>query len=219
MTKRLIIVGGGGFAREAYTWASDCAAAGRVPPVAGYLDDAGDVLAHAERYAMPYLGTIDGFDVGAGDRFLLALGSPHTKRIVRERLLVRGATFPTVIHPTCIITPTCTIEEGAFLCVGCIIAPDSTVGAFVTMNTGSGTGHDATVGAFSVLASRVAIGGEARIEEDVSIGSGVEVLPRIRIGRGATIGPGSVLYRSVPAGATMYAPAAKRLRTAAGEGK
>ncbi len=215
MDGRLIIVGGGGFAREAFTWANDCAAAGQVPPIAGYLDDAGDVLAHRDRYAMPYLGSIDAFDVRSGDCFAMALGSPRVKRIVHARLKVRGAVFPRIIHPTCIITPTCTIEEGAFLCVGCIIAPDSRVGAFVTMNTGSGTGHDATIGAFSVLASRVAIGGGAEIGEDCSIGSGVEVLPRIRIGRGATIGPGSVLYRSVPAGATMYAPAAKRLRTRA----
>jgi sugar O-acyltransferase (sialic acid O-acetyltransferase NeuD family) len=212
MNGRTIIVGGGGFAREVFTWVSDCVAAGQMPAIAGYLDDAGDVLAHRERYRLPYLGTIDGFDVRPGDQFAMALGSSRVKRIVQARLSVRGAHFPRIIHPTCIITPTCTIEEGAFLCVGCIIAPDSTVGAFVTMNTGSGTGHDATVGAFSVLASRVAIGGEARIGEDVAIGSGVVVLPRISIGNGATIGPGSVLYRSVPAGATMYAPAAKRLR-------
>jgi sugar O-acyltransferase (sialic acid O-acetyltransferase NeuD family) len=212
MNGRTMIVGGGGFAREVFTWVSDCVAAGQVPPIAGYLDDAGDVLAYRERYAMPYLGSIDSFDVRPDDQFVMALGSPGVKRAVHARLSVRGAQFPRIIHPTCIITPTCTIEEGVFLCVGCIIAPDSIVEAFVTMNTGSGTGHDAVVGAFSVLASRVAIGGFARIGEDVSIGSGVEVLPRIKIGRGATIGPGSVLYRSVPAGATVFAPPAKQLR-------
>lgn len=212
MAGRLIIVGGGGFAREVFTWASDCVAAGQAPPIAGYLDDAGAVLAYPERYALPFLGTIDSFTMMAGDQFVMALGSPATKRQVHARLAVRGAVFPRLIHPTCIITPTCTIEEGAFLCVGCIIAPDSTVERFVTMNTGSGTGHDARVGAFSVLASRVAIGGFAQIGEDASIGSGVEVLPQVKIGRGATIGPGCVLYRSVPAGATMYAAPAKRLR-------
>jgi len=37
-------------------------------------------------------------------------------------------------------------------------------------------------------------------------------VPKIKIGDGATIGAGSIVYRSVPAGATMYAAPAKRLK-------
>lgn len=212
MDGRTIIVGGGGFAREVYVWVNDCVRAGALASIGGYLDDEGAVLAFPERYPMPYLGRIDDFLPQPGDEIVMALGSPKAKRAVHARLSARGGVFARVIHPTCIITPTSTIEEGVFLCPGCIIGVDSTVEAFVTMNTGSGTGHDSRVGAFSVLASRVAISGFAIIGEDVSIGSGVEVLPKIKIGRGATIGPGSVLYRSVPEGATVFAPPAKQLR-------
>jgi serine acetyltransferase len=44
------------------------------------------------------------------------------------------------------------------------------------------------------------------------IGSNAVLVPRIKIGNGATIGAGSVIYRSVPAGATMFAPPAKMLK-------
>lgn len=212
MDGRLIIVGGGGFAREVFVWVTACAEAGTLPAIGGYVDDAGDVLAHKERYAMPWLGGIDDVAIGAGDRFVMAIGSPKAKRAIHARLRARGARFATVIHPSCIVAPTATIGEGVFLCPGCIIAPDSVVEPFVMMNTGSGTAHDSRVGEFTVFASSVILGGYADIGEDVSIGSHVVVLPKVRIGRGATIGPGSVLYRSVPEGATVFAPPAKQLR-------
>jgi len=212
MDGRTIIVGGGGFARELYFWLRDCADAGRLPPLAGYLDDAGDVLHNRAAYDMAFLGSVADVAPRTGDRFVLAIGSPTTKRRLVERLGPRGAVFPTVIHPTCTVTGTASIDEGAVLCPGCILGPDSAVERFVTMNTGSGTGHDSSVGEYSVLASRVAISGHARIEPDVSIGSGVVLLPNVKIGRGALIGPGCVVYRSVKPGTTLYTPLPKSMR-------
>lgn len=209
---RTIIVGGGGFARELYFWLRDCAATGALPPLAGYLDDAGDVLHNRAAYEMDYLGSIAEADVRSGDRFVLAIGSPGTKRAIRERLATRGAVFPTVVHPTCTITATASLAEGVVLCPGCILGPDSRLERFVTFNTGSGTGHDSSVGEFSVLASRVAISGHVRVEPDVSIGSGVVLLPNITVGRGALIGPGTVVYRSVKPGTTVYLPPPKQMR-------
>ena len=212
MAGRTIIIGGGGFARELYFWLRDCADAGRLPPVAGYLDDAGDVLHNRGAYDMAYLGSIGDIDIRDGDRFVLAIGSPATKRRVVERLAPRGAVFPVVIHPTCTVTGTAAIGEGSVLCPGCILGADSALERFVTLNTGSGTGHDSSVGEFSVLASRVAISGYVRIEADVSVGSGVVFLPNVKVGRGALIGPGCVVYRSVKPGVTLYTPLPKTLR-------
>ena len=212
MAGRTIIVGGGGFARELYHWASDCASAGTIPPIGGYVDDAGDVLFNRAAYAMPYLGTIDQVVIAPDDRFVLAIGSPRTKRILQARIAERGGRFATLVHPSCLITPTATVEEGALLCPGCIIGVDSTIERFATLNTGSGTGHDARVGAFAVLASRVAISGYAIVGEDASVGSGVVLLPNVKVGAGALVGPGCILYRSVPAGVTVFAPPAKQLR-------
>lgn len=212
MNGRTIIVGGGGFARELYFWLRDCADAGRLPPLAGYLDDAGDVLENRAAYDMAYLGSVEEVAPRDGDRFVLAIGSPGTKRRLVEKLAPRGAMFPTVIHPTCTVTGTAAIGEGSLLCPGCIMGPDSTLERFVTFNTGSGTGHDSSVGEFSVLASRVAISGYVRIEADVGVGSGVVLLPNVRVGRGAVIGPGCVVYRSVKPGMTLYTPLPKQMR-------
>ncbi|RYF23023.1 MAG: acetyltransferase [Oxalobacteraceae bacterium] len=212
MNGRTIIVGGGGFARELYFWLRDCADAGTVPPLVGYLDDAGDVLHNRAAYDMAFLGSVEDVVPREGDRFVLAIGSPATKRRIVDKLASRGAVFPRMIHPTCTVTGTAVVGEGVVLCPGCILGPDSTLERFVTFNTGSGTGHDSSVGEFSVLASRVAISGYVRIEPDVGIGSGVVLLPNVKVGRGAVIGPGCVVYRSVRPGTTLYTPLPKQLR-------
>ena len=209
---RTIIIGGGGFARELFFWLRDCADAGRLPPLAGYLDDAGDVLHNRAAYDMAYLGPVADVAPRDGDRFVLAIGSPATKRRIVEALAPRSAVFPTVIHPTCTVTGTASIGEGVVLCPGCILGPDSSLERFVTFNTGSGTGHDSSVGEFSVLASRVAISGYVRIEADVGIGSGVVLLPNVKVGRGSVIGPNCVVYRSIKPGTTLYTPLPKHLR-------
>ncbi len=212
MTARLILAGGGGFARELYFWSAACVEAGTLPPLAGYLDDGGDVLA-ALGYDIPWLGSVADFVPKADDAILIAVGSPAGKRAVHGKLSVRGGTFPKMIHPLTRVVRTAKVAEGVIFCPGSAAGPDTRLERFVTINTDSGLGHDASVGEFSTLSSRVDLTGYVRIGPDVTIGSGATFMPRVKVGAGATIGAASVVYRSVPAGATMYAAPAKRLKS------
>lgn len=209
--KRIILVGGGGFCRELYFWAAHCKAAGTLPPVEGYVDDSGDTLGPLG-YPLPWLGSIEDFVPRAGDGLVLALGSPSAKRAVHGKLGVRGGAFPKLIHPTARILPTAKLTEGAIFCPGSAAGPDTFVERFVTVNTESGLGHDSRVGEFSTLSSRIDITGGVIVGADVTIGSGAIFVPKVKIGDGATVGAGSVVYRSVPAGATVYAAPAKTLK-------
>lgn len=208
---RIILVGGGGFGRELYFWAADCAAAGTLPPVQGYIDDSGDVLGSLG-YDLPWLGSVEDFVPRPGDGLVLALGSPASKRAVHGKLSVRGGSFPILVHPQTRVVATARLSEGAILCPGSASGPDTVIERFVTINTDSGLGHDAQVGEFSTLSSRVDLTGGVRIGRNVMIGSGAVFVPKVKIGDGATIGAGSVVYRSVPPGATLYAAPAKRLK-------
>lgn len=210
--ERTILVGGGGFCRELYFWVSECHAAGQLLPVGGYLDDAGDTLAGFNYPDMPWLGTVEGYVPTEGDRFVLAVGSPHIKRVLHGVLAKRGAVFPQLIHPTARVLRTAQLGEGTIFCPGSAAGPDSVIERFVTFNAVCGAGHDAQVGEFSTISSAVDITGGVQIGKDVMVGSGVTFLPRVKVGDGATIGAGCVVYRSVPAGATAYTQPAKILR-------
>lgn len=209
---RLILVGGGGFARELLVWARDCEEAGTLPPVEGYIDDAGDQLARLN-YKLPWLGSTDDYVPRSGDQFVLAIGSPKAKRIIHEKLSVRGAVFPRFIHPTARIAPTASIDEGSIFLLMAVAGPETKIGRFVTLNGGSGVGHDGVVGHYTTISSHVDVTGGAKIGQNVVVGSKALLMPGVNVGDGATVGAGCTVYRSVPAGATIYAPPSKLLKT------
>ena len=212
MTGRTILAGGGGFCRELYFWVQECHDAGRLPPIGGYLDDAGPTLASLDYPDMPWLGSVDACRPEAGDQFFIAVGAPATKRKIHGLLEARGARFGQLIHPTSRVLRTAALGEGVIFCPGAAAGPDTVIGRFVTFNAVCGAGHDATVGEFTTVSSNVDITGNVQVGADVMIGSGATFVPGVKIGRGATIGAGAVVYRSVPAGATVFAPAAKMMR-------
>ena len=82
----------------------------------------------------------------------------------------------------------------------------------MTINSYSGIGHDARIGDYTTVSGHVDITGGADIGMGVFIGSTASILPRVRIGDWASVGAGSVVYRTVKPGATVYAPAAKLLK-------
>jgi sugar O-acyltransferase (sialic acid O-acetyltransferase NeuD family) len=208
---RTILVGGGGFCRELLVWGADCVAAGTLPPIGGYIDDTGDQLAKLG-YDLPWLGSITDYFPGPQDNFVLAIGSPAGKRAIHGTLSVRGGSFPKLIHPTARIAPTAQLAEGCIFLLMGVAGPETRIERFVTVNGGSGIGHDGTVGEFTTLSSHVDVTGGAHIGRDAMIGSKALLMPKVRIGDGATVGAGSVVYRSVPAGATVFANPAKVVR-------
>jgi len=209
--ERTIMVGGGGYGRETYDALCDCVDAGSLPPIAGYLDDTGDKLA-GSGHKVQWLGTITDYQPRPNDRFVIAIGTPKGKRIVYEKLAAKGAVFTRAIHPTSRIARTAILEEGVMMGLATVAGPDTFLGRFVYFNAGSGVGHDGRVGEFTQLNANVDITGGAELGPDVMVGTKVIFLPKVKIGAGATIGAGCVIYRSVPAGATMFAPPARMLR-------
>lgn len=208
---RTIFIGGGGFCRELMVWGKDCVEAGTLPPFGGYLDDGGDVLAPLG-YTLPWLGAVPDYQPSPGDNFVLAVGSPGAKRAIHERLRDRGGVFPRFIHPTARIAPTAFIGEGAVLLLLAVAGPESRIGAFVTLNGGSGVGHDGVIGDYTTISSHVDVTGGASIGQDVFVGSKALLMPGVKVGDGAKIGAGSIVYRSVPAGRTVFATPAKMIK-------
>jgi sugar O-acyltransferase (sialic acid O-acetyltransferase NeuD family) len=209
---RLIIVGGGGFGRELLYFAQDCHRAGRMGPVAGYIDDAGPDALVQLGYDLPWLGAIQDFMPGPQDLLVLGIASPATKRRIVDQLKTRGGVFTQLIHPTAITSGRADIGEGVVLCPFAGAGTDTRIGRFATINSYTGLGHDSQVGDFATLSSHVDVTGYAVIGDDVFVGSQAAVLPNVRVGAGAKVGAGATVYRSVSPGATVYVPPAKLLK-------
>ena len=206
--ERTVIVGAGGFGREVLSWALDCHEAGRLPPVGGFIDDQEERMAGFE---VPRLGPISDYAPAPGDRFIVALGKPSSKRRLVEMLSDRGGRFATLIHPTAVVTRSASLGEGVIMTPFTMANPNAVAERFVTIISFSGLGHDSRAGEFTTISSHVDVTGFAQLGKDVFVASGARILPGIEVGDGATIGAGAVVIRRVKPGATVYTEPAKLL--------
>lgn len=200
--QRVLIVGAGGFGREALQWLRDAWP---------FLDDrfAGFLAADSQPAAgldrnLDILSTPDAYQPLPGDGLLLAIGVPEVRRRVAESLLARGAEFLTLVHPTAIVARTATIAAGAILCPYSIVSDRVEVGRFVVMNYHASLGHDAAAGDFSVLSPYATLGGGARIAEDVFLGLHASVGPGQTIGARSRISANSSALASAPADSLIF---------------
>lgn len=210
MTERLILVGGGDFARELINWTYDLVDQGKSIPVTGFLDDNPDAL-KGFQYPVAYLGSIQSYVPQAGDRLLMAVGNPKVKKSLFADLKLRGCTFAALIHPSAVVARTAIFGEGVVVCPQAFVSADAVVGDLCAINGSASVGHDVKLGSYATLSAHVDLTGWVNVDECVFFGSGARVLPKVKIGYGARIGAGAVVMRSVPTDAVVYAPPAKRL--------
>ncbi len=206
---RLILAGGGGFARELASWADHCRDAGSLTSVAGFIDDRSETM---QGHDTPWLGHFATFEVKPEDRFLLAVGNPVTKARMAQSLRERGGKFASLIHPSVVLGRNHRHGEGIIMAPFSMNTSDTALGDFVTILSFSGLGHDASVGDFTTISSHVDVMGGASLGKRVMVGSGARIMPNVHVADDARIGAAALVLRRVPAGATMFTPSAKRLR-------
>ena len=191
--KRLYIAGCGGFGAECRDWLQIL----RVE-VFNYLDDFN-----------PECIKIDEFAPEAGDEVLIAISDPKGREDVSNRLIARNAVFHNMIFG--MVAKSAVVSTGLITCPFSVISAHAKIGEFCHINLHSTVGHHVTLGNFCTLSSHVDLTGHVTVGDRVFFGSGARVLPRVKIGDDAIIGAGAVVYRDVPAGATVYAEPGRTL--------
>ena len=201
--KNLVIIGGGEFGREVFTWASQAIAHGTPWRFKGFLDDRPDATAGFGD-DLVVLSSLAAYAPAEDDVFLCAVGRPQARRAIWERMTAKGARFATLIHPTALVGRNVAIGEGTLICPFTQLSCDIVVGRMVTFGTFSNTGHDTVIGDYSQVSGSCEINGRAHLEEGVYLGSHATILPSARIGAYAYVGAGSVVLRRVKAGVKVF---------------
>lgn len=204
MNKDLIIVGAGGFGREAYYMAK---AIGEWN-IKGFIDDNVNAL-DCVNIDCKIIGTISDWEPSEGEVFAMGISSPRAKEVVAKRLKERGAQFVTMIHPRALVYESAIIGEGCVISGMSSIGDGAIVGDFVNV-AGSIVGQDSVVGDYSTTTAFVNIA-SATIGKRVFIGSHSVVLNGKKVGDDAYVCVGSIVLSNVKANTKVIGYPAKKI--------
>jgi len=200
--RELIIVGAGGFSREAAEAARAAGRAGAPWRLAGFVDDA-EHLAGTEIDGVPVLGRVDDVRARLDSVLVVGVGRPdnYTARLrIVEHLALAPARYATIVHPAASFGDSTIIGPGSVALAGVVATAAVRIGAHVALMPGVVLTHDNLIGDYATLASGVKLGGGVHIGTGAYLGAGVIVRENVTIGPWAMVGMGSIVTRDVPAG-------------------
>ncbi len=131
-------------------------------------------------------------------QFVVGIGDNPIRASIFERLVRRGGTPLTVLHPSAFISRRASVGPGTVVMAGAIINPGAQVGANCILNTGCSVDHDCVVEDHAHLCPGVRLAGAVRIGAHAMVGTGSCVTPGRAIGSGTVVGAGSIVVRDLP---------------------
>ena len=204
MKTRLVIIGCGGFGKEALALLNKdlYEAVGFIGPVQS-----------EENLLLPVLGDDDLIprlkESGTADAAVIAVGDPERRAELFQMAQSAGLECPSIIHPSAVIMPDVPIGDGSVIFPNTTIMNFCSIGTGVLINSGSTIGHESTLGDFVSIGPGVNIAGNTRIADMAFFGIGSSCLEKLSIGRKAVIGGGGMVIHDVPDNTTVVGVPAK----------
>ena len=178
--------------------------------IIGFLDDNLDAL-KGIKCNLSVVGTISEYIPNENDIVVLGISTPSVKRIIVEKLKLKGAKFETIVSPEAIVGDFVEFGEGSVVMTPYNIETGSVIGKFVTV-LGSTLAMDGIIGDYSTSTGFVNLG-NSKIGSDVYIGTHVALLNGISVGNKSEISAGSIVMKDVPENVIMYGYPARVLKT------
>lgn len=216
MTTDLVIIGAGGFAREALDVVEAVNAVAPAFTVLGVVDDGPSELA-LQRLAQrgyKYIGSVsDWLSSGSHGSYVVAIGSPSARASVVSRV-EDAATAATLIHPSAVLGSEVRVLDGTIVCAGVQVSTNVSLGRHVHLNPNATIGHDAELADFVSINPGAVVSGEVTVGPLSLVGAGGIVLQGLSVGEGSTVGAGACVIRDVGAHTTVVGvPAAAVMRS------
>jgi len=190
-----VIVGGGGHAASVADVVASCIGF----LIIGYVDH--EPSSQAGLSAYEWLGddsVIPDF-IETGCSFVLGVGQiPYANRRVeiKDRLLQAGATLPSFIASSAVVSPSASIGAGTVLHHGSIVNAGAQIGDFCIVNSSALIEHGTCIADHCHIATGATVNGDCSIGARSFVGSGAIIFQGVNLVEDSVIRAGEVVARS-----------------------
>jgi len=193
--KDLVIYGAGGFGRETAWLIQQINRHSPRYHVIGFCDDGKQVGEVVDQ--LPVLGGM-GYLNGVTEelRVAIAIADPTTREKIRNQLTNTQLKFPTLVHPSVVISEGCRLGQGSIICADVVMTVDVSIGSFVIVNLKCTLGHDSKIEQYSSLMPSVNVSGNVSLGRGVYVGAGAILLQGVSVGNYSLVGAGAVVNKS-----------------------
>lgn len=194
-TKKICIIGTGGFGRETLSCLIDVFAKENKNPdeLACFMVD-DQFYNETEIMGINVIRRSD-FNVSLYS-VVVAVGDPIARKKIVESL-PKETIYTTLIHPRAIVSKWVKIGEGSVVTAGVILTCNIVIGKHAHLNLNSTIGHDCNIGDYFTTAPAVNISGNCTFGKCVYIGTNTSVREKTSICDNVVVGMGSVVLKSI----------------------
>lgn len=213
--KNLVIIGAGGFGKEASLLVDDInsySSKERGYNLLGFIDEDQSKWKQVFR-GYPVLGGWEALKELPSDvDVICVVGNPTSKKKLVKRAEEFSRSFATLVHPLVEMADDVEVGRGVLINKGNLLTINIKIGDHVSINPGCGIGHDVIIGSYTTLMWQVNISGHVKIGGSCLLGSGSTILEGKNIGDNCIIGAGSVVINDLLSGCTVAGVPAKPIK-------
>lgn len=212
--KNIAIFGAGGLGKEVATTIERINRKEPTWNLIGFYDDGKEIGTPISHYGKILGGVKEVNEVRDPLSLVIAIGTPNTLRVVREKITNPLISYPNIIFEPfdCADYSTLKIGEGNIIQGWCYASCDVTIGSFNVLNGLAIIGHDVTIGDYNVIMPSVRISGEVTMGNCNLLGVSSIILQQLKIGNGVRLGAGAILMTKPKDNCTYIGNPAKLFR-------
>lgn len=129
---------------------------------------------------------------------VIGIGNNTLREKILDTVSKAGYPLPTLIHPSAVISPSATIDEGSVVMPLVVVNAEARIGKGCIINSGAVVEHECILEPYVHISPNAALAGGVRVKHHTHIGIGANCIQNLTVGAHSVIGAGSVLIRDIP---------------------
>lgn len=194
-SRPLVVLGGGGHAREILDIVEAVSAVEPRHHVLGYL--AGEVSPLLADRGYHHLGTDEQLATVAAE-YVIAIGAGSVRARLDALATSHGLQPATLVHPDATVGPHVRLAPGVAVFAGARLTTDVEIGRHTHVNQNATVAHDCVLGDYVTVNPLAALSGAVTLADRVTVGTGAVIVEGVRVGAGTVVGAGAVVVAGLP---------------------